>query len=1555
MKIKKAVRWAIVLVLTPIILFLLVAVALYLPPVQDWAVKRAAAYASEQMQMDISIEQLRLKFPIRFKAESILATKTIDGAQTDTIARLASATVNIRLLPLIGGNVVIDEFDMRNAAFFTSDLVDAARVKGRLAQLTLSSRGINLMESLANIDEVALKNGFVSVALPDSVPPDTTKSEPSIWQVAVGKVKIENVGVDFRMNSDTLVAGLDISQATTQDIRLRLADSYYRLGQTSINLSSLSYDNGPVATPVSRSSDSDLPVDFNHLRLNKVKLAADSLVYHDPNMVLALTQMAFKEQSGIEVASASGLLTMDSSSVKLPNLTLRTPTSMLNASLTADFAAFDSIPRGKFVATVSGSLSPDDILPMLTMAPKRFINSWPRVPMMVTAEAEGNMNAVYIKTIKASLPGAFSIAASGNVRNFSDIERLKADVKIDASTQNAAFLTQWLDPSTASQLRIPSGINATATAQADGSAYAIDMKASQGGGWLRANGRVDTKRESYRLVASTSNLHLKGFMPSLPVDRLTANIEASGRGFDPTSTRSSIDAKGDITGITYEKRRITGINFDAKLHDGKARVALNSTDSVARGSMTIDGLLSTRKLDATLAAELSKIDLYELGLIENPLSIGLCGYMDMSSDLDKSHRLQASVSDICIIDSVNTYHPRDVELSLLTNVDTTVVELQTGDFAMKAEMGGGYETLATSGTQLMDEMSRQISEKYIDYPLLREKLPVAHIDVTGGKDNMVSRLLAYYGIGVGQIDADIVSSPITGLNGMAEIKSIEASGVEIDYTKLNINSSDESINYNLQVKNFEEDNPYIFNALVDGSMAGNQTQLKTRIYDKADSLGLSIAMKAMMEEGGVGMMISELDPVIGYKTFRANADNKIFMASDQRVTANVKLLADDGTGVMLYSDNDNTDALQDLTLSLHQINLGQIMAAIPYAPNVEGMFSGDFHAIQTEENLSLSTDFNIDSLVYENNAMGDIGADLVYMPLTDGSHHVDGIFTNDGVEVASIDGNYNMNTSRLDAEMQLDKFPLRYANGFVPDQIVGLRGYGAGELTLKGHTDSLNVNGELLFDDAAIYSVPYGVDMTFDETPVEVKNSRILLKDFKLYAKDNSPLRLNGTLDFSDLAAMALNVTMQANNFKVIDAKENSRSETFGKAYVDFFATAKGPLEALTIKGLLNVLGSTDMTYILRDSPLTTDNQLDELVKFTDFADTTQVATVERPPIDGLSMDLTVNVDESARILCALNAAKTNYVDLVGSGNLRMQYTQGDIRLTGKYTLSNGEMKYSLPIIPLKTFTIQDGSSVEFTGDPFNPKLDITATEQVKSNVTSDDGTSRTVTFTTGVIISKTLSDMGLEFTIDAPEDLTLHNELQTMSLENRGKIAVTMLTTGMYLADGNTNSFTMNSALSAFLNSQINNISAGALRSLDMSFDMTGSVGSSGEEHTDYSFKFAKRFWNNRLRIVVGGKLSSGDDMENQNETFFDNVTFEYRLSDKANKYLNLFYKRDSYDWLEGYVTEFGAGFLWKRKMQRIGDLFPFRKKAGRMPTMPQNVVEPTDSASKPIVIRPQ
>jgi hypothetical protein len=361
---------------------------------------------------------------------------------------------------------------------------------------------------------------------------------------------------------------------------------------------------------------------------------------------------------------------------------------------------------------------------------------------------------------------------------------------------------------------------------------------------------------------------------------------------------------------------------------------------------------------------------------------------------------------------------------------------------------------------------------------------------------------------------------------------------------------------------------------------------------------------------------------------------------------------------------------------------------------------------------------------------------------------------------------------------------------------------------------------------------------------------------------------------------------------------------------------------------------------------------MDELVRFTDFNDTTQVAMIQRPESDELNMDMQISIDQGAHVRCALNADQSNYVDLLGGGDLRMRMDANGLNLTGRYTVGNGTMKYSLPIIPLKTFTIEEGSYVEFTGDPANPTLNLTATERRKASVSSADGQNRSVTFDCGVVITQTLENMGLQFTISAPEDMQVQSELSSMSTEQRGKLAVTMLTTGMYLADGNTSAFSMNTALNSFLQSEINNITAGTLKTIDLQVGLDNTVDASGQSHTDYSFRFAKRFWNNRLNVQIGGKVSSGSEVQGQQQSFFDNVTMEYRLSPTSNQYLKLFYKQNVYDWLEGYTGEYGGGFLWKRKLDKLTDVFrrttqstltPSRRE-GRL-DRPANDVSPQDS----------
>ena len=310
-----------------------------------------------------------------------------------------------------------------------------------------------------------------------------------------------------------------------------------------------------------------------------------------------------------------------------------------------------------------------------------------------------------------------------------------------------------------------------------------------------------------------------------------------------------------------------------------------------------------------------------------------------------------------------------------------------------------------------------------------------------------------------------------------------------------------------------------------------------------------------------------------------------------------------------------------------------------------------------------------------------------------------------------------------------------------------------------------------------------------------------------------------------------------------------------------------------------------------------------------------------------IDMNLTLHIEEGARINADFDEERSGYIKLQGEGNLNLTYNrESGMNLTGRYTLSNGEMKYALPIIPLKTFSIANGSNITWTGDIMNPTLDITATERVTSSVTIDDNTQATA-FDVGVKLTNTLDNMGLGFTLKAPENAAVQNQLNSVDAETLNKYALTMLITGVYT--GGDNSLNVSNALSSYLDAQINNLVGSAMSStMDINVGITDVENSdTGDKYKNYSFSFTKRFWNDRLTVIVGGEVNNNEHATN-NESFINNVSLEWKISNSGNRYLRLFYDKNYESILEGEITEAGVGYIYKRKMNNLNELLIFRRK---------------------------
>ena len=86
----------------------------------------------------------------------------------------------------------------------------------------------------------------------------------------------------------------------------------------------------------------------------------------------------------------------------------------------------------------------------------------------------------------------------------------------------------------------------------------------------------------------------------------------------------------------------------AHVANGKVHADIDSKNQYLMGLVSLDALTNSKKLEATLVADVRDVNLYSLEVTKAPMRLSLCGHMDIRSDLKDSHDIMASMSDITV-------------------------------------------------------------------------------------------------------------------------------------------------------------------------------------------------------------------------------------------------------------------------------------------------------------------------------------------------------------------------------------------------------------------------------------------------------------------------------------------------------------------------------------------------------------------------------------------------------------------------------------------------------------------------------------------------------------------------------------------------------------------------------------------------------------------------------------------------------------------------------------------------------------------------------------------
>ena len=744
---KKVAKWLCVAILTPILLFLILTILFYLPPVQNWVADKVAAIASEKTGMEISVGTVRLEWPLDLGIDDFLML----NMWNDTVAYTGHLTVDVQLLPLFNKRVVINEVHLQHAVFDTYEAISDMEISGRVGELWLRSNGIDLDKETVEVNGARLQDADLDIALSDTAAVDTTSSNMR-WRINADSLSIYHSAIALHLPGDTLGVSAYMGHVVARDADIDLGTSTYRVGSFDWRDGRLTYDN--------RHQQPVEGFDYSHISLSNIHVGIDSIYNGPQGTSLFIRETTLNEKSGLAVTALRGSLRLDTTfnHVDVPHLTLRTPDSDIEAEANVDFNITDSLNPGKMRVRLNAQIGKQDLIRFAGGLPQQFIRQYPNHPISIKGSINGNTSRMEFTGLDVQLPTALHLKADGFAANVTDINRLRGQIALKAETHDLTFLTTLTD---VKGLRLPP-MTLSGTATADRARYDLKALLREGKGTVKAD--IHTPRLT-DITAYTANVS---------VDRLNLRHFLSG------------DARYGYT---------ADMTADATLKDGHALVSVSGNNALFDGNIVIDARLDTKRVEATLKPQLARADLFGLKLTDEPLTIGMYGDITLKSDLKQSHELKGRLSALYMTDDKATYHPEDIVLLVRTSRDTTMERIQSGDFIVKLDANTDYERLLKQGTTLLDSAMAQYHDKVIDQSAIKRLLPTMKLHVESRRNNPLANILRTRDIDFKELFADVTTSPVTGINGQMHLYSLNYDSTRIDTIRLALTQRGDRLTY----------------------------------------------------------------------------------------------------------------------------------------------------------------------------------------------------------------------------------------------------------------------------------------------------------------------------------------------------------------------------------------------------------------------------------------------------------------------------------------------------------------------------------------------------------------------------------------------------------------------------------------------------------------------------------------------------------------------------------------------------------------------------------------
>ncbi len=311
---------------------------------------------------------------------------------------------------------------------------------------------------------------------------------------------------------------------------------------------------------------------------------------------------------------------------------------------------------------------------------------------------------------------------------------------------------------------------------------------------------------------------------------------------------------------------------------------------------------------------------------------------------------------------------------------------------------------------------------------------------------------------------------------------------------------------------------------------------------------------------------------------------------------------------------------------------------------------------------------------------------------------------------------YPSKRGEMNINLAFTKFRLNFINPYLKSVFSDVQGLATGLVTLTGTGSKPYLNGSLNLEKAGLV-VDYLQTRYNFTSEIDITNNNFVFDHVVLYDEYINTATLNGMIRTKYLKEFELSLNLQPQKFLCLNTTFDDNTAFYGKAFATGLVRIQGPTQNLKFDIKARTEPGTEFNIPLSESEELSEYDFIRMVS----PDTLEADEEEeyKVNISGLQLDLDLNVTPDAEVKIIFDPTLGDEITTRGNGDLLIGINSlGDFSMHGEYVVESGEYLFTLKDLLInKKFKVEQGSSLQWTGDPVNATVDISTYYRTKAEL----------------------------------------------------------------------------------------------------------------------------------------------------------------------------------------------------------------------------------------------